>query len=85
MNDTTSVDEGHDWTVIGFWADDTPVVVGVVAGEHDVDGGDDCSDLDIAGSFRGPWATSVTASSVEDAEAAAVQEMLAEDREQYFE
>lgn len=66
-----------DWTVIGFWLEDTPVVAGVVAGNHDVDGGGDCDGGDIGGSsLRGPWATAVTASSAEDAEELAVEEML---------
>lgn len=81
MDDAASSGEARDWTVIGLWLEDVPVVAGVVAGLHEVEGGDDCSDWD----FRGPWATSVTASSVEEAESGAVQEMLAWDRQQYFE
>lgn len=81
MGDAVSGSEDRDWTVIGIWLDDRPVVAGVIAGRHEVEGGDDCSDWD----FRGPWATSVSASSVEEAEKSAVQEMLCWDRQQYFE
>lgn len=56
------------WTVIGFWDGDEAVPVGVVAGEHQVTGGDGCS-------TEGPWATSVQAPNAAGAEAAAVAEM----------
>lgn len=56
----------QDYTVIGFYDDGVPVVVGVVPGVHDVDGG---------GEDPQPWATSVVAHSIAEAETLAVAEM----------
>jgi hypothetical protein len=64
----------HTWTVLGFWYSDEPVVIGIVAGEHDVTGGT-TDELDDS-SFQGEWATSVTAATAEEAQEAAVREML---------
>lgn len=57
------------YTVVGVWDGDTPVVVGVIEGEHQVQGGDQSW-------FEGGlWATSVDAADVEDAEMEATDEM----------
>jgi hypothetical protein len=62
-------DEGDGWTVIGVWLSGDPVPVGVIAGNHDVEGGD-------SEEFpEGLWATHVGAADVAGAEAAAIQEM----------
>lgn len=58
------------WTVIGFWDEDEPVVVGIVAGRHDVVGGEGVSE-------QGPWAVSVTAPGSDKAGLLAVAEMAA--------
>ncbi len=50
------------YTVIGVWLEDTPIVVGVIAGSHEVYGGDEQRFPE------GLWATSVDASTVEQAE-----------------
>lgn len=62
-------DQAGIYTVIGVWKADTPVTVGVVAGEHEVSGGD----TEIFP--EGLWATSVGAEDVFAAEDAAVTEM----------
>lgn len=57
------------YTVIGVWQDDEPIPVGVVAGEHEVSGGD-------SGEFeQGVWATSVVAPDSATAEHLAIDEM----------
>jgi hypothetical protein len=56
------------YTVIGVWQDDQPIPVGVIAGEHEVSGGDS-SRL---------WATSVTAPDEATAEQFAIEEMQAD-------
>jgi hypothetical protein len=50
------------YTVIGVWQDDKPVVAGVVAGRHEVYGGEEDS---FSG---GLWFAQVTATDVPDAE-----------------
>jgi hypothetical protein len=61
--------EDTEWTVIGVWLCDEPVTTGVVAGRHDVSGGD-------TEQFpQGCWATSVSAPDPDTAEAEAVAEM----------
>lgn len=62
MTDTT-------WTVVGVWDGDEPISVGVIAGEHEVAGGDE---FHFDG---GLWATSVQAGDPSDAESAAIREM----------
>lgn len=58
-------------TVIGVWLGDEPVPVGTITGNHPVDGGAAAFDR-----FKqGAWATSVAATDVAAAEAAAVAEM----------
>lgn len=65
-----SVDEVEQrWTVVGVWLDGTPVVTGVVAGEHQVSGGDGMYFPD------GLWATHVDAVSADAAEGLAADEM----------
>jgi hypothetical protein len=50
------------YTVIGVWQDDKPVVAGVVAGRHEVYGGDEDS-------FNGGlWSAHVTAADITEAE-----------------
>ncbi len=59
------------WTVIGIWDNDVPYVVGIISGQHDVQGeADPFFD-------QGVWATYADADSVEAAETIAVDEMLA--------
>lgn len=58
------------YTVIGVRIDDTPMVVGVVAGTHEVYGGDE------EAFEQGLWATSIDAIDVEQAEQLAKVEML---------
>lgn len=55
--------DADTWTVIGFWDDDDPFPVGVVAGEHDVLGGNRA-----VKEFNGPWAVCVDANTPADAE-----------------
>jgi hypothetical protein len=57
------------YTVIGVWQDDEPIPVGVIAGEHQVGGGD-------SGHFeQGVWATCVAAPDSATAEHLATAEM----------
>jgi hypothetical protein len=61
-----------NYTVIGLWLRQQPVVAGVIEGEHncvDSSGGDPYSD--------GRWATSVEAKDPDEAEELAVEEMEA--------
>lgn len=51
-----------DYTVIGVWQDDKPVVAGVVVGRHEVYGGDEQAFPE------GLWFASVTATDVDEAE-----------------
>ncbi|WP_159601312.1 hypothetical protein [Agromyces humi] len=67
----------QEYTVIGVWVNDTPVSVGVVAGTHQVDGGNDLDDIDGS---QGPWALTVTAADPFTAEDIAIVAM-AEDIE----
>jgi hypothetical protein len=60
------------YTVIGVWRDDEPIPVGVIAGEHEVSGGDD-SEFE-----QGLWATSVAAPDSATAEQLAIDEMQAD-------
>lgn len=60
------------WTVIGVWEGSDPVPVGVIAGQHDVKGGDEEAFPD------GLWAEQVTGADPAEAEAAAVRLMLAQ-------
>lgn len=62
-----------EWTVIGVWLGDDPVPAGVVAGQHDVSGGD------FEQFPEGCWAVSVSAPDAELAERAAIAEMRGED------
>jgi hypothetical protein len=50
------------YTVIGVWRGDTPIVVGVIAGTHEVYGGDE------EAFEEGLWATSVDAPDIAQAE-----------------
>ncbi len=68
-------DDAGMFTVVGVWIDDEPIPVGVIAGHHDVSGGD-------AEQFpQGVWATSVSAEHDVDAEQAAVADMRAGNEE----
>lgn len=58
------------YTVIGVWQDDEPVVAGVVAGRHEVYGGDEAS---FSG---GLWFAHVDASDVTEAEHLAKTEAI---------
>ena len=58
------------YTVIGVWLDDKPTVVGVIAGKHEVYGGEEETFPD------GLWSTDVTATGVEDAEQLARTDMI---------
>jgi hypothetical protein len=58
--------------VIGVWRGSRPIPVGVIRGEHPVSGGDATHFPD------GLWATSVCADSDNEAEQAAIAEMLQE-------
>jgi hypothetical protein len=60
------------YTVIGVWQDDDPIPVGVIAGEHEVSGGDS-SQFE-----RGVWVTSVVAPDSATAEQFAIEEMHAD-------
>ncbi len=63
------------WTVIGFWDGDSPVPVGVVAGDHQVVGG---FHPDFQMQYpEGPWATCVDAPTDDEAERLAIEEMAA--------
>jgi hypothetical protein len=57
------------YTVIGVWLDDAPIVVGVIAGNHEVYGGDEKA------FEEGLWATSVDACDIAQAEQLAKVEM----------
>jgi hypothetical protein len=59
------------YTVTGVWLGSQPVPVAVIAGEHDVCGGDDTAFPD------GLWATSVSAPDAATAQRLAVADMLA--------
>ncbi len=58
------------YTVIGVWLADKPVVTGVVTGRHEVYGGDEETFTE------GVWATFVSASDVAEAEHLAKTEMI---------
>ncbi|KIA74370.1 hypothetical protein ANMWB30_09430 [Arthrobacter sp. MWB30] len=58
------------FTVIGLWHGDAPVCTGIIAGRHDVGGGD-TSDIND----QGVWATSAYASDMAEAERLAIAEM----------
>ena len=58
------------YTVIGVWQDAKPVVTGVVAGRHEVYGGDEETFTD------GLWFVHVTATDVADAEQLAKTEAV---------
>jgi hypothetical protein len=60
------------YTVIGVWQDDQPIPVGVIAGDHEVNGGDS-SQFE-----QGMWATYVTAPDSATAEQLAIGEMQAD-------
>lgn len=62
------------FTVIGFWYDDEPVVVGVIEGEHNVEGGN-TGDL-YDSSFQGEWFVSVSAASAAEAEDRGIDEII---------
>jgi len=68
--ESTAADGAAAYTVVGVWLDDTPVPVGVIAGEHTICGGNDEQFPE------GLWATSVNAEDADAAETAAVAEML---------
>jgi hypothetical protein len=70
---TPEHDLDNMWTVVGVWIDDVPVPVGVIAGQHEVTGGDIHDEFE-----QGLWATSVTADHDYAAEEAAVAQMLAD-------
>lgn len=59
------------YTVLGVWQDGKAIPVGVIAGRHEVTGGDD-SEYE-----QGLWALSVEAPDVDTAERLAVEEMQA--------
>lgn len=59
------------YTVLGVWQDDHAIPIGVIAGRHDVTGGDD-SDYE-----QGLWAISVDAPDADTAERLAIEEMHA--------
>lgn len=72
----TNTDDGSSmYTVVGVWVDDEPVPVGVIAGEHEVSGGDDYEQFP-----QGVWATSVTAAHDLEAERYAIDQMRAENQ-----
>ena len=58
------------YTVIGVWLADKPVVVGVVAGGHEVYGGDEQTFTE------GVWATVVAARDIAEAERLATTDMI---------
>ncbi len=58
------------YTVIGVWLADKPVVAGVVTGRHEVYGGDEETFTE------GVWATFVTAGEVAEAEQLAKTDMV---------
>ncbi len=58
------------YTVIGVWQDDKPVVVGAIPGQHEVYGGDEQTFPD------GLWATCVNAADVTEAERLATSDMI---------
>lgn len=66
-------DDNDSYTVIGVWVDDQPIPVGVVAGEHEVSGGDEYEHFP-----QGVWATTVVANHDLDAERAAIDQMRVE-------
>jgi hypothetical protein len=59
------------YTVLGVWQDDKAIPVGVLAGRHEVTGGDDSDDE------QGLWALAVEAPDAGAAERAAIEEMHA--------
>ncbi|GAA1884122.1 hypothetical protein GCM10009687_60630 [Asanoa iriomotensis] len=63
---TDETDNDGAFTVVGVWVDDEPIPVGVIAGRHDVSGGDG----ERFG--QGVWAATVDADDERDAEQAAV-------------
>jgi hypothetical protein len=58
------------YTVIGVWLADKPVVTGVVTGDHEVYGGDEETFTE------GVWATVVNANDVAQAEQLATTDMI---------
>ena len=61
---------GKEYTVIGLWFKDKPVVAGVIEGVHD------CVDAPTLGQdFSGRWAWAVAASNSKEAERMAVAEV----------
>ncbi len=58
------------YTVIGVWQDDKPVVTGVVTGHHEIYGGDEETFTD------GLWFARVAAGDVADAEQIAKTEAI---------
>jgi hypothetical protein len=69
-NTPNSEETPMQYTVIGVWQDDEPVVAGVVPGRHEVYGGDEAS---FSG---GLWLTHVTATDVAEAEQLAKTEAI---------
>ena len=59
-----------EYTVIGVWQDDKPVVAGVVVGRHEVYGGDEQTFAE------GLWFVCVAAADVAEAEQLAAREAL---------
>lgn len=58
-----------DYTVIGYWkSEERPVAVGIIEGDHPVDGGEDATGY-------GDWATLVQAPDAGEAEILAIAEM----------
>jgi len=58
------------YTVVGFWSEEGwPVAVGVIAGQHEVTGGEDYFE-------RGLWATTAAGADAEEAEGIAVEAMI---------
>lgn len=77
----TATTPRQTFTVLGYWDDSSSAIaVGVVAGEHQVGGGDAAEAIWEGGL----WSTSVEAETMEEAEDAAIADMegtLADDDE----
>ncbi|GIH05693.1 hypothetical protein Rhe02_37600 [Rhizocola hellebori] len=71
---TADSDTGGVYTVVGVWLGDQPVPVGVIAGAHEVSGGDEGEHFP-----EGVWATSVTAADDHQAERDAIEQMRDDD------
>jgi hypothetical protein len=65
----------NEYTVIGFWWEDEPVVTGIVEGSVPLVGGYSEVLDDSSEGFRGPWATPVSAPDADTAGALAVAGM----------